>query len=80
MTLIQFSFPGHMLNKVRLQPPQINSLLSSFTPAAFEEVRQIIMYSPNTFCDLDAVLSLMYGLKQGYRLMALSRAGSIEHI
>ena len=42
-----------MFNKLNIQPPHINYLLSSFTRAAAEEVRQIIMSSPNKCCDLD---------------------------
>ena len=59
ITRIQSSFPVHMLNKVEVQPPPISSLLSSFTPATAEEVRQIIMSSPNKFCDLDPMLTVL---------------------
>ena len=38
-----------MLNKVNVQPPQINSPLSSFTTATVEEPMQIITYSPNKY-------------------------------
>ena len=48
-----------MLNKVEVQPPPISSLLSSFTPATAEEVRQIIMSSPNKFCDLDPMPTVL---------------------
>ena len=59
ITRIQSSFPVHMLNKVEVQPPPISSLLSSFTPATAEEVRQIIMSSPNKFCDLDPMPTVL---------------------
>ena len=45
ITLKQSSSPVHILNKVNVQPQHINYLLSSFTPAAVEEVRQIIVFS-----------------------------------
>ena len=48
-----------MLNKVAVQPPPISSLLSSFTPATAEEIRQIIMSSPNTFFDLDPMPTVL---------------------
>ena len=36
-----------MLNIVNVRTPQINYLLSSFTAATVENVRRIIIYSPN---------------------------------
>ena len=33
--------------------PRINALLASFEPATVDEVRKIIMCSPNKSCDLD---------------------------
>ena len=45
--------PDHNFNPVQVDYPQVNTLLASFTPASVDEVREIIMSSPNKSCDLD---------------------------
>ena len=52
ISLIRSAFPENSLN-VQVNYPQVNSLLASFTPATVNEVRKIIMSSPNKSCDLD---------------------------
>ena len=59
ITLIQSLFPVHILNKVNVQLLQINVLLSSFTPATVDEMMRIIMSSPNKFCDLDPLPTVL---------------------
>ena len=49
---IRSAFPDHILNPVQLDTPQVNSPLASFKPATVDEVRKIIMSSPNKSCDL----------------------------
>ena len=51
--MIWSAFLDHILNPVQVDSPQVNSLLASFTPATVDEVRKIIMSSPNKSCDLD---------------------------
>ena len=50
---IRSAFPDHTLNPVEVDSLQVNSLLASFIPATADEVRKIIMSSPNKSCDLD---------------------------
>ena len=52
ISLFQSAFPDHTLNPVKWTP-QVNSILASFTLATTDEVRKIIMSSPNKSCDLD---------------------------
>ena len=47
------TFPDHTLNPVQVDSQQVNSPLATFTPATADEVRKIIMSSPNKSCDLD---------------------------
>ena len=51
--LIRSTFSDHASNRVNVDPPLINSPLAAFTHATVEEVRKIIMSSPNKSCDLD---------------------------
>ena len=53
ISLIQSAFPDHALNPVQVDSPQVNSLITSFAPATVDEVRKIIMSSPNKSCDRD---------------------------
>ena len=52
ISLIRSAFPDHTLHPEQVDSPQVNSLLASFTPATVDEVRKIIMSSPNKSCDL----------------------------
>ena len=56
--LVYSSFPVHMLNNVNVQLPQINSLLSPFTPATIEGPRQIMTNSPNKY-NIDPLLNVL---------------------
>jgi len=47
-----------MLNHEKIYPPQINSLVSSFTLANVEEVRQINTSIKMLLYDLDALLTV----------------------
>ena len=51
ISLIRSAFSDHTLNQV--DSPQVNSVLASFTLATVDEVREVIMSSPNKSCDLD---------------------------
>ena len=58
--LISSAFPDHTLNPVQVDSLQVNSLLASFKPATVDdEVRKIIMSSPNKSCDLDPLLTTL---------------------
>ena len=59
ISLIRSTFPDHTLNPVQVNSPQVNSLLASFTAATVDEVRKIIMSSPNKSCDLDPLPSTL---------------------
>ena len=48
------AFPDHTLNPVQVDSLQVNALLASFTPAFVDEVRNIIMSSPNKLRDLNS--------------------------
>ena len=50
--LIRSAFPDDTLNPVQVDSPQVNSLFAFITPATVDEVRKIIMFSPNKSCDL----------------------------
>ena len=43
----------------KVDSPQVNSLLASFTPATVDEVRKMIMLSPNKSCELDPLLTTL---------------------
>ena len=53
ISIIRSAFPRHNLSNVSVDFPQVNSQLVSFEPATVDEVRKIIMSSPNKSCALD---------------------------
>ena len=53
ISLIRSAFSDNFINVVQVDSPQVNYLLASFTPATFDEVRKIIMFSTNKYCGLD---------------------------
>ena len=42
-----------------MDSPRVHSLLVSFEPATVDEVKKIIMSSPNKSCDLDPLLTVL---------------------
>ena len=46
ISLIGSALPDHILNHVQVDSSQVNSLLASFTPAAVDDVRNIILSAP----------------------------------
>ena len=59
ISLICSAFQHHTLNTVNVDSPPVNSLLVSFEPATADEVKTIIMSSPNKLCDLDPVPTVL---------------------
>ena len=59
ISLIRSAFPCHTLITVNVDSPRVNSLLASFEPATVDEVRKIIMSSPNKSCDLDPLPTVL---------------------
>jgi len=53
ISLIRSAFPGHTSSIVNADCPQVKYQLASFEPATVDEVRTLIMSSPNKSCDLD---------------------------
>ena len=53
ISLIRSVFPDHTSYPVQVDSSQVDYLLASFTPATVDEVRTVIMSSPNKSCDLD---------------------------
>ena len=66
ISLIRSAFPGHTLNPVQVDSPQVNSLLASFKPATADEVRKVIKSSPNKSCDLDPLSTTLLKACQLY--------------
>ena len=59
ISIIRSAFPDHTLSTVNVDSPRVNSLLVSFEPATVDEVRKIIMSSPNKSCDLDPLPTVL---------------------
>ena len=59
ISLIRSAFPGYTLSTVNVDSPRVNSLLVSFEPATVDEVKKIIMSSPNKSCDLDPLPTVL---------------------
>ena len=52
ISMIQSAFSDHTLKPVQVDSLQVKSLLASFTSATVDDVRKIIMSSPNKSCNL----------------------------
>ena len=59
ISLIRSAFPDHTLSTVNVASPRANSLLVSFEPATADEVKKIIMSSPNKSCELDPLPTVL---------------------
>ena len=59
ISLIHSAFPDHTFSTVNVASPRVNSLLVSFEPATADEVKKIIMSSPNKSCELDPLLTVL---------------------
>ena len=59
ISLILSAFPDHTLSTVNVASPRINSLLASFIPATADEVKKIIMSSPNKPWELDPLPNVL---------------------
>ena len=57
--LIRSAFLDHTLSTVNVASPRVNSLLVSFEPATADEVKTIIMSSPNKSCELDPLPTVL---------------------
>ena len=57
--LIHSAFPDHTFSTVNVASPRVNYLLVSFEPATADEVKKIIMSSPNKSCELDPLPSVL---------------------
>ena len=59
ISLIHSAFPDHTFSTVNVASPRVNSLLVSFEPATADEVKKIIMSSPNKSCELDPLPTVL---------------------
>ena len=59
ISLIRSAFPDHTLSTVNVDSPLVNTFLVSFEPATADEVKKIIMSSPNKSCYLDPLPTVL---------------------